>query len=92
MCSFILKHKVCKKCRSSIEYERADHRSCPSPKKCRGAKKRGTTTRYVRVDECNRCTLDSLNQDAMVGGVQAGDLDEEPDCLPERPLQLGLWM
>jgi hypothetical protein len=92
MCSFILQHKVCKKCRSSIEYERADHQSCKLPKKCPKTKKRGTSIRYVRVDECNRCTLDSLNQDAMTGGMQAGDLDEELDFPPERPMQLGLWM
>lgn len=96
MCSFIMQHKVCSKCRSPIEYDRVDHQNCGRPpKRCPGTKKRGTKIRYAGVEECNKCTLESLDQVAE-NGTHGGDLDsdkeEEPEFPPERPMQLGLWM
>ncbi|KAK4148795.1 hypothetical protein C8A00DRAFT_19434 [Chaetomidium leptoderma] len=101
MCSFILQRDLCKECRSPIGHEPVDHRRCGKPpKKCPGNKKRGTTVRYVKADECNRCSLKVLEAELLeqetVNGAE-GELDShsddsESELPPTRPMQLGFWM
>ncbi|KAK4237175.1 hypothetical protein C8A03DRAFT_16243 [Achaetomium macrosporum] len=99
MCSFIPEQRICKKCRSTIEYERVSQQAChKSPKKYTGTKKRGTAVCYVKPEECNSCSLEALDADGWPEDrEQHADLDwdaEDGDCeRPARlPMQLGLWM
>ncbi|KAK4035451.1 hypothetical protein C8A01DRAFT_17876 [Parachaetomium inaequale] len=104
MCSFIMQRRVCKQCRSPIEYVPVDKQHCGKPpKRCPGKKRRGTTVRYVDAEECSICALEALVEESAEerekedGSKENLELDsakddEEAEFPPNRPMQLGLWM
>lgn len=89
MCSFVLQHRTCRRCRDPLGDEKINHRSCGLPRpRCRGKKKQATTSRFVEPEECDRCSLEMLEMErleqeekerlAQVERELAGD-DADPD-------------
>jgi hypothetical protein len=102
MCSFILQRLICKRCRSPGESRTVDHKPCGKPPKaCPGRKKRGTVVRYVKPEECDKCSSEAVDAEesamqlegeeepAHGGESTDGDSCEWPTS---RPIQLALWM